>query len=120
MGAGASAQNSNVAFSSAVVEEELKKPEDGSDLQLENAKEEVVRLRKLLQQQLIKERLGNAAMGSLVGNASAMPVEWFYNRDHLKKLLGDSDAISTQNRPAYFFTVTLRRQRQTGPGFTPL
>ena len=81
MGAGASAQNSNGAFSSAVVEEELKKPEDGSDLQLENAKEEVVRLRKLLQQQLIQERLGNAAMGSLVGNASAMPVEWFYNRN---------------------------------------
>ena len=103
MGAGASAQNSNVAFSSAVVEEELKKPEDGSDLQLENAKEEVVRLRKLLQQQLIKERLGNAAMGSLVGNASAMPVEWFYNRDHLKKLLGDSDAIFYPKPSCLFF-----------------
>ena len=127
MGAGASAQNNSaLTFSSAVVEDEMKKPGDGSDIQLDGAKDEVIRLRKLLKQQLAKERLGNAAIGSLVGNASAMPLEWFYNRDHLMKILGDTEPLFFPNPSCLFFHSDSEEAKanwtkvHTTMGFDPL
>ena len=58
MGAGAS--TTQPTFSSAIVQEELQKPGDASDVTAENAKDEVIRLRKLLRQQTITEKLVNA------------------------------------------------------------
>jgi hypothetical protein len=102
MGAGASTTQPN--FSSAIVEEELQKPGDASDVAVENAKDEVIRLRKLLRQQTITEKLGNPAMGSLVGSACAMPLEWFYNREHLKKLIGDTEPNFFPDPSCLFFS----------------
>ena len=124
MGAGAS--TTQPTFSSAIVQEELQKPGDASDVTAENAKDEVIRLRKLLRQQTITEKLGNAAMGSLVGSACAMPLEWFYNREHLKKLIGDTEPNFFPDPSCLFFHSDTEKAKadwtkaHTTLGFDPM
>ena len=92
MGAGASVNNPSLA-------EELQKPLDASDLTTpEAATEEVKRLRALLASESknaekFNERLTNACMGALVGNASCMPTEWFYLEDKWTAFLADADPL---------------------------